>query len=67
VPPGPSAPAGLSWPRRAVFPRPAEDAIVTGLGGRPIPVEQSGGRLRLARTMLIQLAEPFTSTSSESS
>jgi hypothetical protein len=53
--------------RRAVFPRNAEKVIVTGLGGRPVPVEQSGGRLRLARTMLIQLAEPFTSTRSESS
>jgi sterol desaturase/sphingolipid hydroxylase (fatty acid hydroxylase superfamily) len=53
--------------RRAVFPRDAGESITTGLGGRPVPVEQSGGRLRLARTMLIQLAEPFTSTRSEPS
>ena len=50
--------------RRAVFPaRGAADRIVieTGLSGRPVPVEQSGSRLRLGRTMLSQLAEPFTS------
>ena len=48
--------------RRAVYParacRPA--VIETGLAGRPVPVEQSGPRPRLIRTMLIQLAEPFT-------
>jgi hypothetical protein len=37
--------------------------IETGLAGRPIPVEQAG---RLGRTMLTQLAEPFTSTRTES-
>ena len=49
--------------RRAVFPaRAAADRTVieTGLSGRPVPVEQSGSRLRLGRTMLSQLAEPFT-------
>jgi sterol desaturase/sphingolipid hydroxylase (fatty acid hydroxylase superfamily) len=53
--------------RRAVFPdrearaaREARAVSMTGLAGRPIPVEQSG-RLRLGRTMLSQLAEPFTS------
>jgi sterol desaturase/sphingolipid hydroxylase (fatty acid hydroxylase superfamily) len=50
--------------RRAIFPdRRAEGKVPevapTGLAGRPIPVEQHG-RLRLARIMLIQLAEPFT-------
>jgi sterol desaturase/sphingolipid hydroxylase (fatty acid hydroxylase superfamily) len=50
--------------RRAVFPaRAAADGTVieTGLSGRPVPVEQSGSRLRLGRIMLSQLAEPFTS------
>jgi sterol desaturase/sphingolipid hydroxylase (fatty acid hydroxylase superfamily) len=54
--------------RRAVFPaRAAADrmAIVTGLHGRPVPVEQSGPRPHLGRTMLSQLAEPFTSTKAE--
>jgi sterol desaturase/sphingolipid hydroxylase (fatty acid hydroxylase superfamily) len=54
--------------RRAVFPaRAAADrmAIETGLRGRPVPVEQSGPRLHLGRTMLIQLAEPFTATRTE--
>jgi sterol desaturase/sphingolipid hydroxylase (fatty acid hydroxylase superfamily) len=49
--------------RRAVFPaRAAKDRTVieTGLAGRPVPVEQSGPRPRLGRTMLSQLAEPFT-------
>ena len=32
--------------------------IATGLAGRPVPVEQSGP-LRLGRTMVSQLAEPF--------
>ncbi len=51
--------------RRAVFPaRAAANRIVieTGLGGRPVPVEQSGPRPHLGRTMLSQMAEPFTST-----
>jgi sterol desaturase/sphingolipid hydroxylase (fatty acid hydroxylase superfamily) len=49
--------------RRAVFPaRSADRAVIeTGLAGRPVPVEQSGRR-RLGRTMVIQLAEPFTET-----
>jgi sterol desaturase/sphingolipid hydroxylase (fatty acid hydroxylase superfamily) len=52
--------------RRAVFPaRAARSAVVeTGLAGRPVPVEQSGPR-RLGRTMLSQLAEPFTSVKTE--
>ena len=52
---------------RAVFPakNAGQAASVTGLAGRPIPVEQAG-RLRLGRTMLIQLAEPFTSIRTES-
>ncbi len=51
--------------RRAVFPaRAAANRIVieTGLGGRPVPVEQSGPRPHLGRTMLSQMAEPFAST-----
>ncbi len=54
--------------RRAVFPaRVAADRTVieTGLSGRPVPVEQAGTRLRLGRTMLSQLAEPFTSIKTE--
>ncbi|HUJ05989.1 MAG TPA: sterol desaturase family protein [Streptosporangiaceae bacterium] len=53
--------------RRAVFPsRNVGRAVTpTGLAGRPIPVEQSG-RLRLGRTMLVQLVEPFTSIRTES-
>jgi hypothetical protein len=50
--------------RRAVFPArdpAARTVIETGLAGRPIPVEQAGRRPRLGRTMLTQLAEPFTS------
>jgi sterol desaturase/sphingolipid hydroxylase (fatty acid hydroxylase superfamily) len=55
--------------RRAVFParRPegSEATVIpTGLAGRPIPVEQSGRR-RLGRTMLRQLAEPFTPARTE--
>ena len=47
--------------RRAVFPRPpARGGLPTGLAGRPVPVEQAGGRPRLARTFLSQWAEPFT-------
>jgi len=52
--------------RRAVFPRPGAAAGPTGLAGRPVPVEQTGPRPRFARTMLVQLAEPFTSTKTES-
>ena len=54
--------------RRAVFPARAgagRTVIETGLAGRPIPVEQSGPRPRLGRTMLSQLAEPFTSIRTE--
>ncbi len=54
--------------RRAVFPAPAaadQMAIETGLAGRPVPVEQAGSRLHLGRTMLSRLAEPFTSTRTE--
>ena len=53
--------------RRAVFPawgaaRGADRAVIaTGLAGRPVPVEQSGRR-RLGRTLVSQLAEPFTET-----
>jgi sterol desaturase/sphingolipid hydroxylase (fatty acid hydroxylase superfamily) len=46
---------------RAVFPSPGRPTIETGLAGRPVPVEQSAGRLHLGHTMLAQLAEPFTS------
>jgi hypothetical protein len=53
--------------RRAVFPRraAAQLALQTGLAGRPVPVEQSDGRPRFARTMLTQLAEPFTAVRTE--
>jgi sterol desaturase/sphingolipid hydroxylase (fatty acid hydroxylase superfamily) len=44
--------------RRAVFPT-SQAVIATGLAGRPVPVEQSGPRLRPLRTMAWQLAEPF--------
>jgi sterol desaturase/sphingolipid hydroxylase (fatty acid hydroxylase superfamily) len=46
--------------RRAVFPAAGRAVIPTGLSGRPVPVEQSGDRLRLARTFLTQWTEPFT-------
>jgi sterol desaturase/sphingolipid hydroxylase (fatty acid hydroxylase superfamily) len=46
--------------RRAVFPAAGKAVIPTGLSGRPVPVEQSGDRPRLARTFLTQWAEPFT-------
>jgi sterol desaturase/sphingolipid hydroxylase (fatty acid hydroxylase superfamily) len=53
--------------RRAVFPerRGASGASRTGLEGRPVPVEQSGSRARLGRTMLSQLMEPFIPTRTE--
>ena len=46
--------------RRAVFPVAGRAIVVTGLSGRPVPVEQSGERPRFARTFLTQWAEPFT-------
>jgi sterol desaturase/sphingolipid hydroxylase (fatty acid hydroxylase superfamily) len=46
--------------RRAVFPAAGKAVVVTGLSGRPVPVEQSGERPRFARTFLTQWAEPFT-------
>jgi sterol desaturase/sphingolipid hydroxylase (fatty acid hydroxylase superfamily) len=46
--------------RRAVFPVAGKAIVVTGLSGRPVPVEQSGERPRFARTFLTQWAEPFT-------
>ena len=49
--------------RRAVFPAPGAAACVTGLSGRPIPVEQAAaGAPGLARTFLTQWTEPFTAT-----
>jgi sterol desaturase/sphingolipid hydroxylase (fatty acid hydroxylase superfamily) len=53
--------------RRAVFPaRAVRSALIeTGLAGRPVPVEQADPRPRLVRTMLSQLAEPFTSVKTE--
>ena len=53
--------------RRAVFPaRAVRSAVIeTGLAGRPVPVEQADPRPRLVRTMLSQLAEPFTSVKTE--
>jgi len=52
--------------RRAVFPQRGGAPGMTGLAGRPVPVEQSGARRRLARTIVSQLAEPFTSIRTES-
>jgi sterol desaturase/sphingolipid hydroxylase (fatty acid hydroxylase superfamily) len=53
--------------RRAVFParEPDRAVIVTGLAGRPVPVEQAGTRARLLSTMILQLAEPFFSIRTE--
>ena len=49
--------------RRAVFPVPGAAACVTGLSGRPIPVEQAAADAPgLARTFLTQWAEPFTAS-----
>jgi sterol desaturase/sphingolipid hydroxylase (fatty acid hydroxylase superfamily) len=46
--------------RRAVFPAPGAEACVTGLSGRPIPVEQAAdGAPGMARAFLTQWAEPF--------
>jgi sterol desaturase/sphingolipid hydroxylase (fatty acid hydroxylase superfamily) len=54
--------------RRAAFParQSARQVGTTGLAGRPVPVEQAGARPQFVRTMLSQLAEPFTTTHSES-
>jgi sterol desaturase/sphingolipid hydroxylase (fatty acid hydroxylase superfamily) len=49
--------------RRAVFPAPGAGACVTGLSGRPIPVEQAAaGAPGMARAFLIQWTEPFTAS-----
>lgn len=53
--------------RRAVFPRPAEGCHCHRPGRPADPGRAVRRPPSLARTMLIQLAEPFTSTSSESS
>jgi sterol desaturase/sphingolipid hydroxylase (fatty acid hydroxylase superfamily) len=50
--------------RRAVFPAPGAAACVTGLAGRPVPVEQGQAGLSLARTFLSQWAEPFATVRS---
>jgi sterol desaturase/sphingolipid hydroxylase (fatty acid hydroxylase superfamily) len=54
--------------RRAAFParQSSRQVGVTGLAGRPVPVEQAGARPQFVRTMLSQLAEPFTYARSES-
>jgi sterol desaturase/sphingolipid hydroxylase (fatty acid hydroxylase superfamily) len=44
---------------RAIFPVADAPVIGTGLGGRPIPVEQEPERPRLARVFAIQWLEPF--------
>jgi sterol desaturase/sphingolipid hydroxylase (fatty acid hydroxylase superfamily) len=44
---------------RAIFPIEDAPVIETGLGGRPIPVEQAAGRPRLTRVFAIQWLEPF--------
>jgi sterol desaturase/sphingolipid hydroxylase (fatty acid hydroxylase superfamily) len=46
--------------RRAVFPRCGEPACATGLKGRPLAVEQMGGRWRPVPLMVNQLLEPFS-------
>jgi sterol desaturase/sphingolipid hydroxylase (fatty acid hydroxylase superfamily) len=45
--------------RRAVFPTPGATACRTGLAGRPIAVEQAGGRYRPLRVFSTQMVEPF--------
>jgi sterol desaturase/sphingolipid hydroxylase (fatty acid hydroxylase superfamily) len=44
---------------RAIFPDPDAPLIVTGLAGRPIPVEQEGNRARFGRLFAVQWLEPF--------
>ncbi len=53
--------------RRAVFPDRSRSRVagVTGLAGRPVPVEQADARPRFARVMLNQLTEPFTASRTE--
>ncbi len=53
--------------RRAVYPdrNRSRVASVTGLAGRPVPVEQADARPRFARVMLHQLTEPFTASRTE--
>jgi sterol desaturase/sphingolipid hydroxylase (fatty acid hydroxylase superfamily) len=53
--------------RRAVFPDRDRSRVasVTGLAGRPVPVEQADSRPRFARVMLNQLSEPFTASRTE--
>jgi sterol desaturase/sphingolipid hydroxylase (fatty acid hydroxylase superfamily) len=46
------------WARRAAFPS-GGPAIVTGIAGRPVPIEQTAGSFRTAGVMLAQLAQPF--------
>jgi sterol desaturase/sphingolipid hydroxylase (fatty acid hydroxylase superfamily) len=46
--------------RRAIFPEPGAPVPVTGLSGRPVPVEQSEPRPRYLRLLLLQLFQPFT-------
>jgi sterol desaturase/sphingolipid hydroxylase (fatty acid hydroxylase superfamily) len=48
--------------RRAVDPVTSATVAPTGLAGRPIPVEQSGTRARLAAVFVRQWAQPFTQT-----
>ena len=49
--------------RRAVFPARGAAACVTGLSGRPVPVEQAAaGAPGMLRAFLIQWTEPFTAT-----
>jgi sterol desaturase/sphingolipid hydroxylase (fatty acid hydroxylase superfamily) len=47
---------------RAIFPRPTDPVVGTGLRGRPVPVEQDSSR-GWASTLLEQLTEPFRSPS----
>jgi sterol desaturase/sphingolipid hydroxylase (fatty acid hydroxylase superfamily) len=44
---------------RAIFPASGSRVIATGLGGRPIPVEQAGGPPGLPRLLVTQWIEPF--------
>jgi sterol desaturase/sphingolipid hydroxylase (fatty acid hydroxylase superfamily) len=48
--------------RRAVFPARGAAPCVTGISGRPVPVEQAPGRAGLAGTFVSQWAEPFASS-----